>query len=225
MVTLAPPRAASSPRQAQPLSWRIQALLSAYLPLLLMAFLASGTWWLVKNTPGAEEAVVAAPARHKPDYEMKNFELQRLGPDGRLRVRIEGSELRHYPDTNSIEIDGIRLRAYAADGNLTLATASRGIGNAAASEIQLLGDVKLQRFDVDATGQALRQPRLEVKGEFMRALGDVEKLNSHLPVLLSYAGGDVRTQGFEFDNLLGQLSFTGRTAAHFEIPAKTKGRP
>lgn len=45
---------------------------------------------------------------------MRNFDLQRVGADGKLRVHVQGSEMRHFPDTDTLEIDGIRLRAVQA---------------------------------------------------------------------------------------------------------------
>ena len=72
----APPARRSKPR---PWLWRAQGLLSNYLPLVLMALLASGTWWLVKNTPLLDAPGELAPPRHVSDYRMNNFELQRIG--------------------------------------------------------------------------------------------------------------------------------------------------
>jgi lipopolysaccharide export system protein LptC len=222
MASLAPPRAAAVPRLPQSWLWRLQSLLSSYLPLLLMAFLASGTWWLVKNTPSSDEAREAAPPRHEPDYRMQDFELQRIGADGRLRVRIEGKEMRHYPDTDTLEIDGIRLRAFGPDGSLTLATGLRALSNADASDVQLLGDVQVQRFEVDAQGQPMSQPKLVIRGDFLQALVNQELLRSHLPVVLSYAGGEVHAQSFEYEHLRGLLKFSGRTTGRFDMPASKK---
>ena len=41
-------------RAPQAWSYRLLQGLSSYLPLLLMALLAVGTWWLVRNTPEAQ---------------------------------------------------------------------------------------------------------------------------------------------------------------------------
>ena len=90
---------------------RLRDTLSSYLPLLLMAALALGTWWLVKNTPGAPPARSADVARGVPDYSMRRFEVQRFAPDGRLTARLEGKELRHYPESDRIEVDELRLQA------------------------------------------------------------------------------------------------------------------
>ena len=118
----------AAPAPARPLShWprRVLDAASAYLPLMLMALLALGTWWLVKNTPLFENARAAAPLTHDPDYTMSQFMVQRFGPDGAMRVQIEGDEMRHYPDTDTLEIDNPRIRAIGPDGRVSVATAKR----------------------------------------------------------------------------------------------------
>lgn len=221
MATLAPPSPRGR-RLIQPLIWRLQSLMSAYLPLLLMAFLASGTWWLVKNTPMPDGPTELVAPRHEPDYRMSKFELQRVGPDGKLRVRVEGGEMRHYPDTDTMEIDAVRVRAFGEDGSLTLATANRAISNGDASEMQLLGNVNVKRFDIGTDGEPQALPKLEVRGEFLQAFVNTEKLSSHLPVQLFQAGGVIQAQRFEYDHLHGGLTFSGRTSARFDPPGVKK---
>lgn len=196
-------------RPPQPWTWRVQSLLSNYLPLLLMAFLASGTWWLVENTPLLGDPGAPAPLRHVPDYRMANFEIQRIGADGRLNVQIAGAELRHYPDTDTVEIDQARIRAIAPDGTLAIAEAKRAISNGDGSDLQLLGDVRLRRLAPNSgeNGPAL----MEVRGEFLQALANSEVLRSHLPVTIRQGGATLNTQNFEYRHLTGQVSFSGKT--------------
>lgn len=223
MATLAPPQATTRSRPAVPWIWRLQSLLSAYLPLLLMAALAGGTWWLVKNTPAADEVVELPPPRHDPDYRMHNFSLERIGKDGRLRGRVEGNELRHYPDTDTMEIDSVRLRAISEDGSITLATAHRGVTNGDGSDMQLYGDVVVQRFAVDTTGEPLPTPELVVRGEYLQALSDAAQLRSHLPVMIDYGGGaQLQAQTFLYDHLHGTVSYSGRTTGRFETAPNGK---
>jgi len=201
---------APAPRRqvAQPLLWRLQGLLSNYLPLLLMALLASGTWWLVKNTPLLDLPGEVAPPRHVPDYRMENFEIQRIGADGRLRVQIAGAQLRHYPDTDTLEIDNARVRAIAPDGSLAIAEARRAISNGDGSDMQLIGNVRLRRLPPDAGENAT--PALDVRGEFLEALANAEILRSHLPVTIHQGGSTLNAQNFEYRHLTGQATFTGR---------------
>ncbi|RTL40926.1 MAG: LPS export ABC transporter periplasmic protein LptC [Burkholderiales bacterium] len=201
---------APSPRAAKPRPWlwQAQSLLSNYLPLLLMALLASGTWWLVKNTPLLDTPGELAPPRHVPDYRMANFELQRIGADGRLKVQIAGAELRHYPDTDTIEIDQVRVRAIAPDGSLAIAEARRALSNGDGSDMQLIGGVHLRRLPPDAGEGAPAQ--LEVRGEFLQALSNSEILRSHLPVSIRQGSSTLNAQNFEYRHLTGQVSFSGK---------------
>lgn len=208
MTPAALPVPAPRTKPPQPWLWRVQALMSNYLPLLLMAFLASGTWWLVKNTPLLGEPAEQAAPRHEPDYRMENFEIQRIGADGRLRVQITGAELRHYPDTDTVEIDKARVRAVAPDGSLAIAEARRAISNGDGSDLQLTGDVHLRRMAPGSGDDAPAQ--LDVRGEFLQALSNSEILRSHLPVTIRQGGSTLNAQNFEYRHLTGQVSFTGK---------------
>lgn len=196
-------------RPAQPWIWRAQGLLFNYLPLLLMAALASATWWLVKNTPLLEGPTEQAAARHEPDYRMRNFEIQRIAADGQLRVQVSGAELRHYPDTDTVEIDQARVRAIAPDGSLAIAEARRALSNGDGSDMQLIGDVRLRRIAAGAGEGAV--PQLDVRGEFVQALAHSEVLRSHLPVTIREGGTTLNVQNFEYRHLTAQLGFTGKS--------------
>lgn len=214
------PAPSSRRRQPQPWLWQLQRLLSSYLPLLLMAFLAGGTWWLVKNTPLLDGPSEKPAPRHIPDYRMSNFEIQRIGADGRLKVQVSGSELRHYPDTDTVEIDNARVRAIAPNGSLAIAEAKRALSNGDGSDMQLMGDVRLRRLPPGAAPDAA--PELEVRGEFVQALANAEILRSHLPVTIEQAGSTLQTQNFEYRHLSGELRFSGRAQGRIEPRSKAR---
>ena len=192
--------------------------LSTYLPVLLMTLLALSTWWLVKHTPMPGSDRPGGPLRHDPDYTMQHFAMQRFEPGGRLRLNVEGDVMRHYPDTDTLEIDGVRLHGYAADGRLTTATARRALSNADGSEVQLLGDAQVIS---STTGGA---DPIKFDGEFLHAFMRSEKLRSHLPVSMRRGASEIHAQGFEYDNVTRVVQFKGPVTAHFAVPARTKGR-
>jgi lipopolysaccharide export system protein LptC len=189
---------------------RVREALVAYLPVLLMALLALGTWWLVRNTPvpGAERAAVAP--RHEPDYTMTAFTVQRFGADGRLRVQIEGDVLHHYPDTDTLEIQGPRIRAFGEDGRVTDASARRAVANGDATEVQLIGDAVVTR------GAIAGQDGIEFRGEFLHAFANTERVRSHLPVIVRRGATEVRADGVEYDHLARRIDFLGRSRATFQ---------
>lgn len=209
---------APTPRRpaAQPWIWQVQRALFNYLPLLLMALLAGGTWWLVKNTPLLDGPGEQAAPRHVPDYVMDNFELQRIGADGRLHVQVTGKQLRHYPDNDTVEIDQVRVRAVAPDGTLAIAEARRALSNGDGSDMQLMGDVHLRRMAASAGD--VDTPLLDVRGEFLQVLANSEILRSHLPVTIRQGGATLNAQNFEYRHLTGQVSFTGK--AQGQIPPR-----
>ena len=210
-LTLAAPAPA---RPAAVLRWprRVVDTASAYLPLMLMALLALGTWWLVKNTPLFETSRTAAPLKHEPDYTMAQFLVQRFGPDGAMRVQIEGDLMRHYPDTDTLEIDNPRIRAIGPDGRVSLATANSALSNGDGSEVQLSGGAHVTRL---ATAKDVA---IEFRGEFLHAFLSTERVRSHLPVVVTQGATEIRADGMAYDKLAGVLDFKGRVRAVFTSP-------
>jgi lipopolysaccharide export system protein LptC len=183
--------------------------LSLYLPLILMGVFALGTYWLVRSTPLLMQAEQEAPARHEPDYFMHKFSVKTFDGTGRLKSEVRGTDARHFPDTDTLEIDSVRIRSFNEDGRLTTATARRALTNADASEVQLYGDARVIREPVaDKAGQP--QPRLEFRGEFLHAFMNTERVISHKPVEL-IRGNDVFTSdSMDFDNLDRVMQLKGR---------------
>jgi lipopolysaccharide export system protein LptC len=198
-----------------PLGYRIREAIATYLPLLLMGTLALATWWLVENAPEIERARPDKPLRHVADYTMNDFSVRRFAADGRLRVQIEGSELRHFPDTDTIEIDSPRIRAIAADGKLTVAKARRAISNADGSEVQLLGGAEVTR---EATSAA---PAIVFQGEFLHAFLEAGRLRSHLPVLIRQGATQLRADALDYTHDTQRLVLSGRVRATFAPAGRT----
>ena len=201
--------AGPQPVAAAPWPMRLLDLVSAYLPLLMMALLASGTWWLVRNAPADEAPAAVAAPRHEADYVMTRFVVQRFDATGTLRTQIEGERLRHFPDNDTLEVDDARIRAVGTDGLVTTATAKRALANGDGSELQLIGDAHVVR-----PGAGAVEP-IEFRGEFLQAFRNVEQVRSHLPVVVTQGRSVVRAGGMEYDNLARVVELKGRTSATF----------
>jgi lipopolysaccharide export system protein LptC len=207
------PRAAP-PRPRQPWHWRLGQSLSAYLPVLLMAALALGTWWLVRNTPPAVVPAQPGAPRHEPDYTMQGFTLQRFGADGRLRVQVQGTQMRHYPDTDTLEIDGVTIRALSPDGGVTRATARRAVTNGDASEVQLVGGAQVVHEGRD------NEQNIEFSSEFLHAFLTTERVRSHLPVQLRQGASELRVGAIDYDHLTRFAHLGPPVRARFEPPRR-----
>jgi lipopolysaccharide export system protein LptC len=215
---LAPPSAAVHHTPGPSFGARVLEQASSYLPLLLMALLALGTWWLVKNTPLVEEQRTAAPPRHEPDYQMSQFLVRRFAADGAMRAQIEGDQMRHYPDTDTLEIDNVRLRAIAPDGHVTRANARRALSNGDGSEVQLMGGAHVVR-----ESPAGDDP-VEFRGEFLHAFLNTERVRSHLPVVVTRGGMELHAEAMDYDNLERVVQLKGHVTATFPPAAHDGSR-
>jgi lipopolysaccharide export system protein LptC len=206
-IALASATPADESRQRVSWTGRVFDTVSTYLPVLLMAVLALGTWWLVKNTPALDTERPAVPPRHDPDYTMRQFTVQRFAAGGAMRVQLEGDVLRHYPDTDTVEIDNPRIRATGPDGHVTTATAKRALSNSDGSEIQLAGGAHVVR---EAFGA---DPAIDFRSEFLHAFTLTEQVRSHLPVVVTQGSTEIRADGMNYDNLARTVEFKGRVRA------------
>lgn len=206
--------AAATPKRAPEPSGRwLREAFSAWLPMLVMTLLALGSWWLVKNTPVSGPERRPAPLRHEPDYTMLTFSAQRFASDGSLRVHIDGDTMRHYPDTDTLEIENIRLRAIGRDGRVMTARAQRAISNADATDVQLRGAVRVVREATATVAQMV------LTSEYLRADLANEHLVSHLPVSVLQGPSLVQGQALDYDHRAGVIRLEGRVRASFAAPA------
>lgn len=183
--------------------------LSIYLPIILMGVLALGTYWLVRSTPVFEAPPTDQPQKHEPDYFMQKFSVKTFDGTGRLKSEIVGQEARHYPDTDTLEIDQVRIRSFNDKGHLTTATANRALANSDGSEVQLIGNALVVRdAAVDKSGEPL--PRMSFRGEFLHAFLDTERVKSHKPVELTRGNDQFTADSMEFDNFDQVMQLQGR---------------
>ncbi|ATA58026.1 LPS export ABC transporter periplasmic protein LptC [Variovorax boronicumulans] len=194
-----------------------------YLPIILMAGVALGTYWLVRNAPKLLEPTVKAAPTHEPDYFMRDFVIKNFLPNGDLRSELHGTEGRHYPDTDTIEVDQVRMRSVSPEGLVTRSSANRGLSNSDGSEIQLFGNaIVIREPAVSASGKAT--PRLEFRGEFLHAFLDTEKVQSNKPVTLIRGSDQFTGDTLDYDNLSGVANLTGRVRGVL-VPSAAAGKP
>ncbi|RYX90060.1 MAG: LPS export ABC transporter periplasmic protein LptC [Comamonadaceae bacterium] len=217
-----------TPRQRARAGWRkVLALwdgVAIYLPLLMMGILALGTYWLVRNTPGPGATESAREVRHDPDYFMRRFSVKNFDAAGKLKSEILGVEARHYPDTDTLEIDQARIRSISPKGLLTVATGNRAISNSDGSEVQLTGNaIVVREAGVDNTGKP--NERLEFRGEFLHAFLNEERVRSHKPVILTRGNDQFTGDTFAYDNLDGVAELKGRVRGVMMPRQATPARP
>ncbi|KAI1693647.1 lipopolysaccharide-assembly, lptC-related domain-containing protein [Ditylenchus destructor] len=185
-----------------------------------MGLLALGTWWLVRNAPqpvasGTEKAVA-----HEPDYFMKDFSIKSFDATGRLKSQIEGSMGRHYPDTDTLEIDNVRMFAVSPEGRITRGSAKRALSNADGSEVQMFGNAVVTREPFVTAGKQ-PQPQLQFQGEFLHAWPNEERVSSNQPVVLTRDKDRFTADSMQYSNLDLVMKLQGRVRGTLQ-PSRTK---
>ncbi len=178
---------------------------SIYLPVLLMAMLAMGTWWLVRHAPKPQQGQTEAVLTDDPDYVMEQFSVHQFDGDGRLSNVMTGAQARHLPKSDILEVDDIRTRSITPDGMVTVASAQRGISNSDSSEVQLVGDAEVQRTSPQNPSQPMR-----VTGDFLHAWTNEERVQSHLPVVLNRGKDQFTGDSMHYDNMSQTTELNGR---------------
>lgn len=202
-ISLGPAAGGVRPESAA-LPWplRLREALSSALPLLLMVLLAVGSWWLVRNAPQPLEPRPPAASRVEPDYTMTGFMVQRFGADGRLRVQIEGRQLRHLPAAGRLEIEGATIRAFAPDGRETVATARQALADDKTTEVQLIGGARVQ-------ARSSRGEDAVLEGERLLLYPQERRVRTDEAVRVRLGADEFEATGLEYRQDTGVLELMG----------------
>ena len=186
--------------------------LALYLPLVLMALLALLTYWMVRHAPQLAEPDAPRSAVHEVDFFMRGATIKTFDKTGRLQSQLSGSEMRHYGDNATVEVDQPRWFSVSPEGRRTQASAKHALSEDDGSEVQLLGDARVVREAlVLPSGRTV--PRQEFRGEFLHIVADDERVSSNRPVQFT-SGADVFSANtFRYDHETRVLELEGRVRA------------
>jgi lipopolysaccharide export system protein LptC len=187
-----------------------------YLPVLVMALIALGSWWLLRNAPSHEGPATAKPVRHEPDYFMRDFSVQEYSAAGELRNELQGREMLHYPDTDSFKIDTPTFVAFDEQGRRMDASAKRGTSNQDGSLIELFDNAQVRRV---SPGNS--EPPLHFSGDHLRVFADDKRVESDRPVVLHRGASTFKGNSLRYDHKTGQARL-GPSATAMLPPAGTK---
>jgi lipopolysaccharide export system protein LptC len=183
---------------------RLLDRLSLYLPLILMGFLALGSWWLVRSMPDMVYADENKPLRKEPDYRLKNFWVKSFDTTGRMTREVGGDAGRHYPDVDEMHIDKVRIYAESEKNVKINAQAQTGIATGDGERVTLVGQAQAIREADD------QSPRTELRGERLLALPKQERLLSSDPVRITRDRDVFTAQTLNFNSQTGEYLLEGR---------------
>jgi len=189
-----------------------------------MALLALASWWLVRNAPQPQEPITPQQVLHEPDYYMRDFSIKRFDATGRQQSQISGTLMRHYPDTDTLEIDNVRIHAVNDQGHIITATAQQARSNAEGTEVQLFGNAVVVR-EAAPSAEADALPRLEFKGQQLHAWINEERVHSSKPVTLTRGSDVLSADSMDYNHPRQILRLQGRVRGTLAAMPKRAAAP
>ena len=178
--------------------------LSIYLPLIVMALLASGSWWLVRSVPALLTPEVNKPVRQDPDYRLVDFSVKSFNASGRLSREIMGDKAQHYPATEALHIDQIRIYAVSDSGAKMNARAEQGVATDDGTQVTLIGNAYAIKHPQET------RPQIELRGERLVALPDEDRVVSADPVQITRDRDVFTADSMNFNSSTGEHVLQGR---------------
>lgn len=184
------------------------------LPLFLMAMLAILTFWIDYSVQ-TPEAKIDGSSRHDPDYILNNFTTTRTDENGDLRYRLTASEMRHYPDDDTTELEKPRFERYEIDKPFTTIEGNKGVVSKDAETVEFIDDVKVVRQAFNGKGEMV------VLTDKLEVMPNEEMAKTDSPVVITQEPKTViHATGMIYDKKNQTVQLLNRVKAHYEKPSE-----
>jgi len=181
--------------------------LALYLPAILMAIFALGSWWLVRSLPTFFNDATPKPVRQEPDYYLKSFSVKSFDSNGQLTRELSGDQAQHFPDTDTLDIRNVKLRGQNQDGQRVTALADRALAKGDGSLLTLLGNVQVTQSPNGSKG--LQTPTV-MRSQEIKAYLKEERLVSDLPVEIRRGTNVFTAQAMQMNSKTGVYELSGK---------------
>lgn len=188
----------------------------ATVPLLAVAGLAGFTWWLVQSSPKEGGAQRPAQVSSAPDFELDKARVARFNAQGRIEAVLDGTQMRHYPDTDRLQIDQLVLSARDDKGTGLKASSRLGEADHKAELVTLSGGARVTALPAADQGGGLRNRPVHFLGEGLRIDTRTRVVSSSDPVLIQQQGSEVHAQTLRYDDQTGITDLGGRVRGHYD---------
>ena len=182
--------------------------LALYLPAILMAVFALGSWWLVRSLPSFFNETVAQSVRHEPDYFLQNFSVKSFDSQGRLMRELSGEHAQHFPDTDTLDIQKVQLRGHSQEGQQVNAVADKALAKGDGTQVTLVGNVHISQ-PASTSANGLRAAT-EMRSQEIKAFVKEERLVSDVPVEVRRGQDLFTAEKMQMNSKTGEYELSGR---------------
>jgi lipopolysaccharide export system protein LptC len=202
---MAPPRAT------------LRSRLAVLLPLLILAGLAFGSYYLLQIGLPSSQEEAAKPLTHTADAFATDLTVSMLDVTGITHYRLNAATMVHYEDDASANVTLPALRGFTPGQPDVTAFARRGTMNGDQSIIDLNDQARILR----APGPT--DPAMEADSEHFRVLTNDDIIESEKPVKLQRGLSVMFGDSMTYHNATRQMFLYGRV--HGQIAAHEPTAP
>lgn len=182
--------------------------LALYLPAVLMALFALGSWWLVRSLPSFFAEPSTKQVRQEPDYFLEHFSVKSFDKSGRLTRELSGDRAQHFPDTDTLDISNVQMHGQNQDGTGVNARAERALAKGDGSQVIFKGSVHLTQ--TANTSNKASQASIEMRSQEITAFVKEERLVSDVPVEIRRGHDVFSAERLEMDSKTGEYALIGK---------------
>lgn len=182
--------------------------LALYLPAVLMALFALGSWWLVRSLPSFFAEPSTKQVRQEPDYFLEHFSVKSFDKSGRLTRELSGDRAQHFPDTDTLDISNVQMHRQNQDGTSVNARAERALAKGDGSQVIFKGSVHLTQ--AASTSSKASQASIELRSQEITAFVKEERLVSDVPVEIRRGQDVFSAERLEMDSKTGEYALIGK---------------
>ncbi|MFM9913014.1 MAG: LPS export ABC transporter periplasmic protein LptC [Methylophilaceae bacterium] len=190
----------------------MKGLPAIWFGLMLLALLTALTFWIDKI---AEPLAAKRDGsnRHDPDYIVNNFSTLRTNGFGNPRYRLEGTEMRHYPDDDSTDLTKPRFSMYSLKKPTTQILADRGQVSANGENVYFMDNVKVVRAATQ------RKAEMTLVTDYLHIIPDQDLAQTDRPVtILQEPRTVIHANAMQFYKKQGVLNLQRHVKVHYERP-------
>ena len=182
--------------------------LALYLPAILMAIFALGSWWLVRSLPSFFNETTSPSVRHEPDYFLNHFSVKTFDSRGRLMRELSGEHAQHFPDTDTLDVQKVQMRGHSQEGQHVNAVADQALANGDGSQVTLVGNVHISQ--PASTSPAGPRAATEMRSQEIKAFVKEERLVSEVPVEVRRGQDLFTAEKMQMNSKTGEYELSGR---------------
>jgi lipopolysaccharide export system protein LptC len=177
--------------------------LASLVPLIAMAALAGGTYWLLQSSLPTAKETAEQPKRHTADYFADNFSVSELDSTGTTQYRLTAKTLVHYEDDENSDLTKPAMRMFQPQKPQVTATSERGTVNSDVSIVDLYDNARILR----AAG--FGDPQMQADSQHFRVLVNDDVIETEKPVRLQRGPSVMTANGMNYNNVTREMKLYG----------------